>query len=209
MYGIISVTEPPVSISGGDTDQHDGDASSNAASGTNELTGAMKTLLQTYLEDNEFLGMFTALVSQAQSGSTSDAVRDTVSLVTICLTILGSILAIIRLFSRYILPANEEQSMHSLMKTIQQNDFDHEMVLLLKNNGSDSNTILSYLTLRNQRLNASGQNGSGSAGDNEGQGGNGSPGGENATQNDNQKGNQNGAQNGDQRGDVKEENGQP
>lgn len=184
---------------GDDTDV-DGSAASggetnadSSASGDDDLTGAMKALLEKYLEDNELLGMFTALVSQAQSGGTSDTVRDIVSLVTICLTILGSILAIIRLFSHYILPANEEESMHSLMRTIQQNDFDHEMVLLLKKNAADSATILSYLTLRSQRLSASGAGGASGSGQNGSGngGGSGDQGGGSETGNGKKNGNQN------------------
>ena len=125
-----------------DGDSNDGDGSN---SGSSTLTGALQTIVSDNFEDNAFIAAFTALAAEADSGNTGDIVKDIVSLVTICLTILGSILAIIKLFTTYILPLDEEDNMYKLMNTVQENDFEHEMALLLIHNKVSADNLVEYL----------------------------------------------------------------
>jgi hypothetical protein len=67
-------------------------------------------------------------VDSVLSSNTSTATKDIVAIISICVTILGSIFGLLKMIAKYVLPTDEEKSMQEIVKIIQKNDFKHEVV---------------------------------------------------------------------------------
>jgi hypothetical protein len=77
----------------------------------------------------------------------STAAKDIVAVVSVCVTILGSIFGLLTMIAKYVLPMDEEKNMQEIVKLIQRTDFKHEVVHILEDNGR-AGDIVKYLNMQ-------------------------------------------------------------
>jgi len=74
------------------------------------------------------------VIKQLTGGDTeakSDiSVRNVVSLVTICLTMLGAILGLLKIVAEYVFQKDEDQNVREIVKSLQENDYNHKKAVL-------------------------------------------------------------------------------
>lgn len=93
---------------------------------------------------NDNLGEIKDYIDSALASNSSIAAKDIVAIISICVTILGSIFVLLRMIAKYVLPADEEKSMQEIVKLIQENDFKHWIVRLLWES-KEYDSIVTYL----------------------------------------------------------------
>jgi hypothetical protein len=96
-------------------------------------------------------------VDSVLNSDASNAAKDIVAIVSICVTILGSIFGLLKMVAKYVLPLNEESNMQRFVDTIQENDFKNQMVMMLYRN-SMFEDITTYLGMKKDSETQSGTN---------------------------------------------------
>ena len=109
----------------------------------------VKQALDEYFEGDAFGSDLGASLgnldlSAIPTDDTSQPVKDIVAVISICITILGSIFGLLRMIAKYVLPVKEEERMHTFVDSLQRDSFKRGMVYML---GYEKkfNDILSYL----------------------------------------------------------------
>jgi hypothetical protein len=58
------------------------------------------------------------------------SVRNVVSLITVCITLLGAILGLLKIIAEYVFQKDEEKNVIDIVKSLQQNDYEHVRTVL-------------------------------------------------------------------------------